>query len=163
MSKRLFRRNFIKKSIALLSGIFVAGTGTKNLQAQNQSSKKSSKYDEPANDTIKTIKSLRTTHGNFTDQDIPDSKLQIILDSTVRAANSSNMQTYSIVVVKDRGTARRDRPGGSRSPPRRYSRSRPSPTTPSSVPGNAPGRLHPRGRRSGRGRCRPRGGTHGPG
>ena len=102
MSKRLFRRNFIKKSIALLSGIFVAGTGTKNLQAQNQSSKQSSKYDEPANNTIKTIKSLRTTHGNFTDQDIPDSKLQIILDSTVRAANSSNMQTYSIVVVKDR-------------------------------------------------------------
>ena len=102
MSKRLFRRNFIKKGMALLSGIFFAGTGTKNLQAQNQNSKKSSQCDELTNDTIKTIKNLRTTHGNFTDQDIPDSKLQIILDSTVRAANSSNMQTYSIVVVKDR-------------------------------------------------------------
>jgi nitroreductase len=102
MGKRLFRRNFIKKGLTLLSGIFFLGTGTKNLQAQNQSSKKSSQDDKLTNDTIRTIKSLRTIHGNFTSQDIPDSNLQIILDSTVRAANSSNMQTYSIVVIKDR-------------------------------------------------------------
>jgi nitroreductase len=106
MGKRLFRRNFIKKGITLLSGIFFLETGTENLQAQNQS-KKSSQCDELTNDTIRTIKSLRTIHGNFTNQDIPDSKLQIILDSTVRAANSSNMQTYSIVVVKDRDKMKR--------------------------------------------------------
>ncbi len=81
MSKRLFRRNFIKKGMALLSGMFVAGTGTKNLQAQNQSSKKSSHDSEAANDTIQTIKSLRTTHGNFKDHDIPDlSALHVALD-----------------------------------------------------------------------------------
>ncbi|MCP4609075.1 MAG: nitroreductase [Planctomycetes bacterium] len=107
MGKRLFRRNFIKKSLALLSGIFFAGTGTKNLQAQNQNSNKSSHGGEAANETIRTIKSLRTTHGNFKDQDIPESKLQIILDSTVRAANSSNMQTYSIVVVEDRNNMKK--------------------------------------------------------
>lgn len=39
MGKRLFRRNFIKKGLTLLSGIFFLGTGTKNLQAQNQRSK----------------------------------------------------------------------------------------------------------------------------
>jgi len=57
---------------------------------------------QAVNDTIATINNLRTIHGNFTDQDVPDSQLQLILESCVHAANASNMQTYSVVVLKDR-------------------------------------------------------------
>ena len=56
----------------------------------------------PANETLKTIRNLRTIHGNFLDQPLPESALQTILQASVRAANASNMQSYSIVVVKDR-------------------------------------------------------------
>jgi nitroreductase len=55
-----------------------------------------------ANETLKTIHSLRTIHGNFLDKPLPESALQTILKASVRAANASNMQSYSIVVVKDR-------------------------------------------------------------
>jgi nitroreductase len=54
------------------------------------------------NETIKTIGSLRTIHGNFLDKPLPESALQTILQASIRAANASNMQSYSIVVVKDR-------------------------------------------------------------
>lgn len=56
----------------------------------------------PANETLKTIQSLRTIHGNFQDKPLPESALQTILKASVRAANASNNQSYSIVVVKDR-------------------------------------------------------------
>ena len=45
---------------------------------------------------------MRTIHGNFKDQAVPDEHIEQILQASIRAANSSNMQTYSIVVVKDR-------------------------------------------------------------
>jgi len=54
------------------------------------------------NDTLKTIHALRSIHGNFTDQEISDADMQTILDATVRAANASARQSYSIVVVDDR-------------------------------------------------------------
>lgn len=54
------------------------------------------------NDTIRTIRGLRSTHGNFSDREIPEEQLQTILQSSLRAANASNMQNYSIVVVRDR-------------------------------------------------------------
>jgi nitroreductase len=54
------------------------------------------------NETIKTIGSLRSIHGNFLDKPLPESALQTILQASIRAANASNMQSYSIVVVKDR-------------------------------------------------------------
>lgn len=54
------------------------------------------------NDTLKTIHSLRTIHGNFTDRPVPDAALKDILDACVRAANASNNQSYAIIVVKDR-------------------------------------------------------------
>jgi nitroreductase len=56
----------------------------------------------PANPTLETLRSLRTIHGNFLEKPIPDSALEEILQATVRTANASNMQSYSIVVVKDR-------------------------------------------------------------
>ncbi len=53
------------------------------------------------NDILRTIHSLRSIHGNFSDQRVPDDKLEIIVDASVRAANASNMQSYSIIVSRD--------------------------------------------------------------
>lgn len=54
------------------------------------------------NETLKTIHSMRTIHGNFSSQDVKDEDIDVILDACVRAANASARQSYSIVVVKDR-------------------------------------------------------------
>ena len=51
------------------------------------------------NETIKTIHSLRTIHGDFSDKKIPDSDFDAILDASVRAANASARQSYSIIVI----------------------------------------------------------------
>jgi nitroreductase len=56
----------------------------------------------PANPALETLRGLRTIHGNFLDKPIPESALEDILQASVRAANASNMQSYSIVVVKER-------------------------------------------------------------
>ena len=55
------------------------------------------------NETLKTLHSLRTIHGNFSDQRVPDDKVEAVIDASVRAANASNMQSYSIVVSRDAG------------------------------------------------------------
>ena len=53
------------------------------------------------NETLETIHSLRSTHGNFTEQEVSDEDFQAILAAAVRAANASARQSYSIVVVED--------------------------------------------------------------
>jgi nitroreductase len=58
----------------------------------------------PANETLKTIHSLRTIHGDFSDKTVPDETIQLIIGASVRAANASAMQSYSIIVVKDGAT-----------------------------------------------------------
>jgi nitroreductase len=55
----------------------------------------------PANETLKTIHSLRTIHGDFSDKAVPDETIQLVIGASVRAANASAMQSYSIIVVKD--------------------------------------------------------------
>ena len=55
-----------------------------------------------ANDTLKTIRRLHSTHGNFVDRPVPDDTLKTILQASVRAAGASNNQSYAIIVVKDR-------------------------------------------------------------
>jgi nitroreductase len=57
---------------------------------------------EQANDTLKTIHSLRTTHGDFSDRDVSNKDLEMILAAAVRAANASNAQNYAIIVIRDR-------------------------------------------------------------
>ncbi|MCL5260151.1 MAG: nitroreductase family protein [Gammaproteobacteria bacterium] len=54
------------------------------------------------NDTIKTIHSLRTIHGNFSDKKISDNDLETILQASVCAATASARQTYSILVIRDK-------------------------------------------------------------
>ena len=71
-------------------------------QAAESQAKQAGGPDTPANETLNTIRSLRTIHGNFLDKPLPEAALQTILKASVRAANASNMQSYSIVVVKDR-------------------------------------------------------------
>ena len=46
------------------------------------------------NDTIKTINSLRTIHGNFSEREIKDEDIRVILGACVRAANASARQSY---------------------------------------------------------------------
>jgi len=91
MNKNLLRRNFLKKSLAVGAGSILFQTG---IQADVKL--------DADNETMKTLQSLRTIHGNFTDQNIPNHQIKQILQASFRAANSSNMQTYSVVVVKDK-------------------------------------------------------------
>ncbi len=95
MDRKLFRRTFLKKS-AITCGAAALISPSYFLKAsdRNDSSIK--------NETLKTINSLRTIHGNFTDKKIPEKEIQQILNASVRVANSSGMQTYSIIVIKDR-------------------------------------------------------------
>jgi nitroreductase len=54
-----------------------------------------------ANDTLATIGKLRTIHGDFSDKPISDQDIETIVGASVRAANASAFQSYSIVVVRD--------------------------------------------------------------
>lgn len=51
------------------------------------------------NETLKTIYNLHTTHANFSSHPVDQENIKIILDACVRAANASNRQSYSIVVI----------------------------------------------------------------
>lgn len=54
------------------------------------------------NDTIQTIKKLRTLRGEFSERPVSAEDLQTILDCAVCAANSSGRQNYSIVVTSNK-------------------------------------------------------------
>lgn len=56
------------------------------------------------NNTLETIYSLRSIHGNFSERDISPEDLKTITDACVRAANASARQAYSVIVVNDRQT-----------------------------------------------------------
>lgn len=92
------RRAFLKKGALLGCGTLLMRPNPESAVAEETGGKQT----RPANETLKTIRSLRTIHGNFLDKPLPESALQTILQASVRAANTSNMQNYSIVVVKDR-------------------------------------------------------------
>jgi len=55
------------------------------------------------NETLRTIHSLRTIHGDFSDRDVSAPDLTRILEASVRAANASGRQSYAIIVLDDRG------------------------------------------------------------
>jgi len=56
------------------------------------------------NPTLDTLNSLRTVHGDFSDRPIAAQDIETILETATRAANASNRQSYSIVVVEDSET-----------------------------------------------------------
>jgi nitroreductase len=57
---------------------------------------------ETMNDTLQTIHTLRTIHGDFSPRDISEADLNQILEAAVRTANASARQSYSIIVIDDR-------------------------------------------------------------
>ena len=60
-----------------------------------------------ANETLRTISSLRTIHGDFSDKEVRDADIEQILGASVRAASASAMQSFSIVIVRDPETQHR--------------------------------------------------------
>ncbi|MFC2100004.1 nitroreductase family protein [Candidatus Bipolaricaulota bacterium] len=54
------------------------------------------------NPTLETLHGLRSIHGAFTEQSVPEETISAILEASLRAANASNRQSYSIIVVDDR-------------------------------------------------------------
>jgi nitroreductase len=93
MSMTSDRRSFVRQG-ALLGG----GLGL--LRAAAGSAEPSSAAGS-RNTTLDTIHDLHSTHGNFTDRAVPEDVLRAILQASVRAASASNMQSYSIVIVRD--------------------------------------------------------------
>jgi len=82
------RRSFVRQGALLGGGLGLlraAGAGA----------------DTTRNATLDTIHELHSTHGNFTERPVPEDVLQAILQASVRAASASNMQSYSIVAVRD--------------------------------------------------------------
>lgn len=102
MKTKSHRRTFLKQGAMLGAGLSMLGLKAQSSQAAGNETNSTGGATPSANETIKTIRSLRTIHGNFLDKPLPESSLQTILRASVRAANASNMQSYSIVVVKDR-------------------------------------------------------------
>ncbi len=96
------RRAFLKQGALLGGSIILAGSNPESATAEEKSKAAGGELTQQADETLKTIRKLRTIHGNFLDKPLPEEALQTILQASVRAANTSNMQNYSIVVVKDR-------------------------------------------------------------
>jgi nitroreductase len=82
------RRRFIRASGVALGGGLLAAPAPGTTAA-------------PANETLATIGKLRTIHGDFSDKPVSDQDLETIVAASVRAANASAFQSYSIVVVRD--------------------------------------------------------------
>ncbi len=81
------RRRFIGSGVALGGGLLATPARARSAPA--------------ANETLATISRLRTIHGDFSDKPVSDQDLETILGASVRAANASAFQSYSIVVVRD--------------------------------------------------------------
>lgn len=90
------RRAFLRRSALLAAGACLS-------RATNSRAADASTNPVPTrNPTLDTIHRARTTHGNFTGQTIPEPVVQEIIGASVRAPGASNLQCYSIVVVRDR-------------------------------------------------------------
>jgi nitroreductase len=87
------RRRFVRGGMALGGGLLALPS----LRAAGATPA----GDAIANETLRTIHSLRSIHGDFSDRQVSDADVRKILDASVRAANASNTQTYSIVVSRD--------------------------------------------------------------
>ena len=84
------RRRIFRNGIEICSGLVAAAALPAAATAPST-----------GNETLKTIHSLRSIHGDFSDTRVPDGDVETILDACVRAANASNMQSYSIILSRD--------------------------------------------------------------
>lgn len=94
------RRKFLKRSL-IASGSLVSLSALSNNEILTKKSSKPKSLNS-SNSTIDTINGLRTIHGNFSDKEIPDDQIKLIINSCLQAANASALQTYSIIVIKDK-------------------------------------------------------------
>lgn len=102
MKTNLYRRAFLKKGILLSGALSVLPISSFKLNAnQREKEEKTMLADQP-NETMGTIKNLRTIHGNFTEKEISQEYIDQIIQASVRAANASAIQSYSIIVTKNR-------------------------------------------------------------
>jgi|WetSurMetagenome_2_1015567.scaffolds.fasta_scaffold17741_2 nitroreductase len=101
MKQPLIRRNFVKQGIAFAAGALLATPLAKAHETGIDAATGPTKKEKPDNETLSTIQNLHTTHGNFLDKEIPAMEIEAIRAACIRAANSSNMQTYSVVIIKD--------------------------------------------------------------
>ncbi len=90
------RRSFVRNTALLGGGLTLLRAGNATAGTSEVPSTSPS-----TNATLATIHDLHSTHGNFGDRQLPDDVLQTVLQASVRAANASNLQSYSIVVVRD--------------------------------------------------------------
>jgi hypothetical protein len=66
------RRAFLKHGALLGGGIVLGGVNPKSVMAEEKPKEAGGEPTQPANETLKSIKSLRTIHGNFLDKEIPE-------------------------------------------------------------------------------------------
>lgn len=64
------------------------------------------------NETLKTIASLRTTHWGFSEKKVSREDIEIIIEHSLRTANSDNLTDYSVIVVDDPETLQKITGGG---------------------------------------------------
>lgn len=102
MKTQSHRRTFIKQGAVLGGGLLLLEPAAPGVRAADNATTSPDEAPSPGNETLKTIRALRSIHGNFLDKPLPEPALQTILQASVRAANASNNQSYSIIVVKDR-------------------------------------------------------------
>lgn len=98
MKLKMERRNFLKGS-AITSAALFAGIKPTSLWGKEKNH--APLLSNSDNETLKTIHNLRTIHGNFSEKPISQNDIDTILQASIQAANSSAMQTYSIVTIKD--------------------------------------------------------------
>jgi len=99
MTAKLFRRDFLKNMIIGGAASLVPGFIRRAFAGQKDHAPLLSKSE---NETIKTIHSLRTIHGSFKDQPIPQEQIDMLLQASIQAPNGSALQTYSIIIIKDK-------------------------------------------------------------
>lgn len=102
MKTKLLRRNFLKQGMLVGGAISLLQVDSFSKTMNQNHGNTSDETNDSLNETIKTLQSLRTIHGNFTAKDIPDEQIEQILHTSVRAASASAMQSYSIIVIRDR-------------------------------------------------------------
>lgn len=91
------RRAFMRAGAAAAGGLLLASATGNTAHAASSTA-------DGGNETLATIGHLRTIHGNFSDREIAEDDLQAVVQASLRAANASAMQNYSIIVVRDRPT-----------------------------------------------------------
>jgi nitroreductase len=95
------RRSFVRSGALVGGGLGLLRVGVAEAAPAASTAPGGAIGEKDKNATLDTIHDLRTTHGNFADRPVSEEALQSVLEASVRAANASNMQSYSIVVVRD--------------------------------------------------------------